>query len=97
MKAQSKKYFMESQKPSTPFRQLSITHHKSNQRTWFLTTAGGARGGYRGVGRRRLRGWAPADARLRVGGKGSGCAWGNEGKKRNEGLGLEDGIYTSTG
>jgi len=36
MKAQGKRHFMESQKPSTPFRQLSITHHKSNQRTWFL-------------------------------------------------------------
>jgi hypothetical protein len=36
MKAQDKRHFMESQKPSTPFRQLSITHHKSNQRTWFL-------------------------------------------------------------
>src|SRR5579883_2762655 len=36
MKTQGKKHFVKSQKPSTPFRQLSITHHKSNQRTWFL-------------------------------------------------------------
>src|SRR5579883_2513098 len=38
MKAQGKRHFMESQKPSTPFRQVSITHHKSNQKTWFLIT-----------------------------------------------------------
>jgi hypothetical protein len=36
MKAQDKKALHRIPKASTPFRQVSITHHKSNQRTWFL-------------------------------------------------------------